>query len=119
MTEPATEWEVQPYDGWASLEAARAQWADAEQMEDPELTQYLAAAYEQCVEFAPELADGQTVIPQRLVQAQVMQARAIWRSLTAGDNNQLGPDGFSVTVYPMDWTVKNLLRPRRGLPRVG
>jgi hypothetical protein len=119
VTEPATEWEVQPYDGWASLEDARAQWADAVDMDNDELTQYLASAYEQCVEFAPELAEGQTTIPQRLVQAQVMQARAIWRSLSAGDNNQLGPGEFAVTVYPMDWTVKNLLRPKRAVPRVG
>lgn len=119
MTEPSTEWEVQPYDGWASPEAAREQWADAENMTDPELTGYLASAYEQCVEFAPELADGQTVIPRRLVQAQIMQARAIWRSIQAGDDNGIGPDGFSVTVYPMDWTVKNLLRPKRAVPRVG
>ena len=118
MTE-TTAWEVQPYDGWASLEDARADWADAEQMSDEELTRYLAAAYEQCAAYAPDLDVDQTVIPSRLVQAQVMQARAIWRALSAGDGDQLGPDGFRVTVYPMDWTVKNLLRPRRGLPRVG
>jgi hypothetical protein len=119
VTEPATEWEVQPYDGWASLDDAREQWADAVDMEDDELTQYLASAYEQCVEFAPALAEGQTTIPQRYVQAQIMQARAIWRSITAGDDDGIGPEGFTVTVYPMDWTVKNLLRPKRAVPRVG
>lgn len=118
MTE-TTAWEVQPYDGWASLADARAEWADAVTMDDPELERYLQAAYEQCVEFAPELDDGQTLIPARLVQAQVMQARAIWRAVKAGDGDQIGPDGLTVTVYPMDWTVKNLLRPRRAVPRVG
>lgn len=108
----ATPWEVQPYDGWASLEAARAQWADAQTMEDDELTGYLQTAYEQCVAFI-EPVEG-TLIPARYVQAQIMQARAVWRSIESGDDNQVGPDGLTVTVFPMDWTVKSLLRPQYG-----
>ncbi|MBD8077693.1 hypothetical protein [Cellulosimicrobium arenosum] len=115
MSEP-TAWEVQPYDGWASLEDARSQWSDAQAMPDDELTGYLQTAYEQCVEFAPAVVG--TVIPARLVQAQVMQARAVWRSLTSGDQDTQGPDGYTVTVFPMDWTVKALLRPERGVPVV-
>lgn len=114
-----TPWEIQPYDGWVSLEDAREQWADSDRMDDDELTGYLQAAYEQCVAYAPELADGQTAIPARLAKAQLMQARAIWRSITSGDDNALGPDGMTVTVFPMDWTVKALLRPKRGVPNVG
>lgn len=112
-------WEVQPYEGWASLEDAREQWPDAETMTDAELTQYLATAYEQCAAFAPALADGATTIPARYVQAQIMQARAVWRSVVAGDDNGVGPTDLTVTTFPMDWTVRGLLRPRRGVPAVG
>jgi hypothetical protein len=115
----STPWEVQPYDGWASLEAAREQWADAATMDDDELTQYLAAAYDQCAAYAPALAAGVNVVPASWVQAQITQARAIWRSIEAGDNNGLGPTDLTVTVFPMDWTVKKLLRPNRGKPVVG
>lgn len=51
-------------------------------------------------------------VPDRLVLAQVMQARALYRSALAGSGDGIGADGLSVTVFPMDWTVKNLLRPR-------
>lgn len=115
-------WEVQPYDGWASLEDARppaTDWTDAEEMSDEELLGYLQSAYEQCVDFAPALADDVVDIPRRYVQAQIMQARALWRSVTAGDDNGVGPADLTVTVFPMDWTVKNLLRPRQGRPVLG
>jgi hypothetical protein len=42
-----------------------------------------------------------------------MQARAVYNSVKAGSGDQVGPDGLTVTVYPMDWNVKNLLRPRK------
>lgn len=112
-------WEVQPYDGWASLEDARAQWNDADEMEDDELLPWLQSAYEQCVAFAPALADDVVDIPARYVKAQIMQAQALWRSLSSGDDDSVGPDGLTVTVFPMDWTVKALLRPKRGRPVVG
>lgn len=118
--DPGTAWEVQPYDGWASLEGAREQWADAAGMSDAELEGYLGTAYEQCLEYGPRpaLAAGSTTVPARWVQAQIMQARAVWRSSVAGDDNGLGAGDLTVTTFPMDWTVKNLLRPRRGRPVV-
>lgn len=119
VTDVTPSWEVQPYDGWASLEDARTAWIDAETMDDAELLGYLQAAYEQCVAFAPALADDVDEVPARYIRAQVQQARALWRSLSAGDDNGLGPDGLTVTVFPMDWTVKALLRPRRGRPVIG
>ena len=115
----ATPWEVEPYDGWASPADARDVWPDAVEMDDTELEGYLQSAYEQCRAFATPLADGQTTIPRRVVDAQIMQARAIWRAVTAGDDNGIGPDGLTVTTFPMDRTVKNLLRPTPGRPVVG
>ncbi len=77
----------------------------------------LEAAQEQCAEYAPPLADG-VAVPARYKVALVMQARAVHRSLLAGSGDQIGADGMTVTVYPMDRTVKGLLRPRRGVPGV-
>lgn len=76
----------------------------------------LLAAFNDCHEFA-----GTKVLPTELEKAasyrtaQIMQARARQRSFVAGSGDQLGTD-FPVTVFPMDWSVKSLLRPRPGIP---
>lgn len=104
---------------WAGLEEARGLWSDAP-LDDDLLGSYLESAHEQCVSYAPALPtpeEGQEQeVPERYVVAEVMQARAIYRSLRAGNQDQMGPDGFTVTVFPLDFNVKALLRPNRGKP---
>jgi len=106
--------------GWVETTADLEDWADAP--EEPGLTRYLQAAYEQCMDFLPYTTDPETGVQTttppapataRFVLAQVLQARALYRSALAGSGDAIGADGLSVTVFPMDWTVKNLLRPRR------
>jgi len=104
--------------GWVTLTQAQNLWRDAADLDAAELTTYLLSAYEACVEFAPELEDG-AEIPESWRLAQVMQARAQMRALTAGRDDNLAADGLTVTVYPLDWNVRQLLRPKRGRPRVG
>ena len=101
--------------GWVDQETVQDYWADSVQLEDSALTSYLQASYEQCVEFLPPVAlkAYPETIPDRWKQAQIMQARALYRSAVAGSGDQVGMDGQGVTVFPMDWTVKNLLRPSR------
>lgn len=99
---------------WVTLETARGLWPDAP-VDDDILTQYLTSAQIQCAEFAPALPDG-AEIPESYVLANVMQARAIYRSLRTGNSDQMGADGFAVTVYPLDWNIRALLRPKRGKP---
>ncbi len=76
---------------------------------------YVAAI--QCANFAPTLDVGATV-PENWVAAQIMQCRALVRAGIVGDGDRAG-DVEGVVVFPMDWTVKNLLRPRRGVPYFG
>ncbi len=71
----------------------------------------------QCEAFAPQLAEG-VEAPENYVAGQIMQARALVRAGIVGSGDQLGVEE-TVTVFPMDWTVKALLRPRRGRPRFG
>lgn len=105
--------------GWVDTETVDNDWADAP-ADEAVLTSYLRAAYDQCVEYLPhKRTDWGVLVPvepintERLRLAQIMQARALYNSVTAGGGDQLGPDGLRVTVFPMDWTVRNLLRPRR------
>lgn len=107
-------------DGWLSdIESpeVEAYWPDAPLGEPGTLAAMLASARIQCEAFAPDL--GATVdIPANYRHAQVLQARALYRAGMAGSDSRIGVDGQAVTVFPMDWTVKALLRPKRGRPRV-
>lgn len=114
MSEPPVDVVV----GWVTLSYARDKWSDAEDYDDVDLTSYLLSAYESCFAFAPALADG-VEVPESWRLAQVMQARAQMRSLTAGRDDNMTADGLTVTVYPLDWNVRQLLRPKPGRPRVG
>lgn len=104
-------------DTWVSLDDVRARWADAP-LDDSMLASMLAAAHEQCVAYAPVLAEG-TQPPSRYLEAEVLQVRALGQSqLRDGDVLGFG-DGFAVRVRPLGEDVKALLRPRIGKPRLG
>lgn len=75
----------------------------------------LRVAQIQCERFAPTLPEG-AEIPDNYIAAQIMQARALVRAGIVGTGDQVGGYGETVTVFPMDWAVKNLLRPKRGKP---
>lgn len=71
----------------------------------------------ECEEFAPALAED-VPVPDNWVAAQIMQARALVRAGVVGAGDRMGVEE-GVTVFPLDWTVKQLLRPRRGRPYFG
>ena len=98
--------------GWVESSYARAHWADAPKVETT-LDAVLRAAFEQLVEYAPELpvTDPPTPIPERYKQAQVLHARALWQAALR-DGDVIGfDDGSAVRVRPLDGTVRALLRP--------
>ena len=87
-----------------------------------ELDPVLSVAQIQCAAFAPALApdpvSGVTTIPDNYVAAQVLQARNLIRAGIAGDDGAQGGYSEGVTLPPLDWQVKALLRPRSGKPKV-
>ncbi|ARU50154.1 hypothetical protein CBR64_00105 [Cellulosimicrobium cellulans] len=118
MTEPPVEPDVV---GWVDVDTVlEEEWTSS--LTEDELRENLEVAYEQCIDFGPLLANGRRwttahtgPTPARFAKAQKLQARALARSTYTGSNNETGLDGMTVTVFPMDWTVKNLLRPRRAM----
>jgi hypothetical protein len=106
--------------GWVNTddESLVEEWRDMP--DDPVVAErYLRSAYEQCVDFLPhKRVDGVLApvvpdpVPERFRLAQILQARALYNSVIAGPGDSMGADGQSVTVFPMDWSVKNLLRPK-------
>lgn len=85
-------------------------------LDSPEvLPLYLAAAKHQCIAYAPPLPAGHKGIPAAWILAQVMQARALARAGVLGTDGEAPYGMESVTVFPMDWTVKRLLNPEKRL----
>ena len=104
---------VQEIDGWLTLEQTRSQWSDAP-LDDVFLRQILDTAKAQCVAYAPALLLGAQV-PVTYVQAQLLQARAIFQSVIANQQDSVGVEGFQVRVFPLDFTIRAMLRPKRAI----
>jgi hypothetical protein len=118
-TAPAT-FVVEAGDGWATIAAARAGWRDAPAA-DATLWRLLDVARQQVIEWAP--ADAFAVPGSRpaahLVTAQLTQARNVWNAVKTDPASQgIGDEGFVIRPFPMDWTVKNMIRPPRAKPVV-
>jgi hypothetical protein len=103
---------------WATLEDVRARWADAP-LDDVLLGEMLLAAHEQLLEYAPTPLDDLAPVPQRYIEAEALQVRAIGQAQDR-DGDVLGfGDGFAVRVRPLGAEVKSLLRPKRAKPVIG
>lgn len=83
-------------------------WKDRPK-DDGVLAVYLDGAHVQCVAYLG--ADPEAAVTANYKLAEIYQARALQRAGWVGTGDQAGMDGFGVTVYPMDWNVKRLLRP--------
>lgn len=107
---------VQAVDGWVTLDDARAKWRDAP-ADDDTLFELLEIAKQQVVEFAPTAYDddGNVITTPALMNyrlAQRMQARNLWNANQVDPGNgQIGADTFVIRPFPMDWVVKNIIRP--------
>lgn len=104
---------VQPVDGWHSIPSARAEWDGAKQLDDVRLFVLLSTARDDCLSYAPSSA----VLPRPSIaarEAQLLHARnrnaASRIDPASGD---AGVDGYGTGPFPLDWAVKQLLRPKR------
>ncbi|MDP4333229.1 hypothetical protein Q7F20_07580 [Curtobacterium sp. A7_M15] len=108
---------VDPADEWYNAITARLDWAGAPEP-DGIIARLLEVAREQVEEYGPNLPAG-TPVPERYRSAQLVQARNTWNaSLTNGDA-QVDVGGFVVNVRPLDWAVKQLIRPLTATKAVG
>ncbi len=112
---------------WHDPASLRATWADAPSS-DALVQELLEVAKQQVLAFAPELTlaedgepDAEPAPPANYRMAQAYQARALYQASKANVNADVDVVGgeFKVRVYPMDWNIKNMLRPQRGVPSVG
>ena len=105
---------------WYTPETITNVWREASSMHESELAEMLAVAREECEAFAyPEDIADPANIPARVALAHRLHAQAIWNSQkTTGRDDDLTLSGQTVTVYPMDWQVKQHLRPRGAVPGI-
>ena len=125
---------------WYTLQSIRAVWRDAPS-NDTALQECLDTAKVQVLEFdngvtwrrTPSLATdagGNPVpwpgdypvgaVPTSLTLAQRSQARNLWNAAKVDPSNgSTGDDTFVVRPFPMDWAVKNMIRPKRVFGALG
>lgn len=109
---------AQEEDGWHTVDSARMEWPDAP-ADDARAFQILELAKQQCLEYAGALEEGQRP-PVNYRHGQLMQARNL---LNAGmvdpQDGSVGSESFVLRPFPLDWTVKQMLRPHSAIPVVG
>jgi hypothetical protein len=106
--------------GWHTIDSARDEWTVGEAtVDDRRLWQLLELAREQVLAFAPALADDDP-IPARYRAGQLMQAQNLYNAGAVDPNTGVEGSGdtFALRPYPLDWMVKQVLRPARGVPVV-
>lgn len=95
---------------WHTPETARDQWVDAP-LDDEQLEQLLDVAKEAVLAYAPVITDPNEP-PTSYVVAQLMQARNVWNSGKATPSGDFDGGGYGLTTHPLDWQIKQILRPR-------
>lgn len=106
---------------WLTVEEARDMWRDAP-YDDDELNLYLDVAKLQVIEYGPAstaaaIQEDPTTVSDSYRLGQLMQARNLWNAAKMDPNANIGADqGFSFQPFPLDWTVKQLIRPKTGKP---
>ncbi|WNM25240.1 hypothetical protein [Demequina capsici] len=99
-----------PTTQWLTIGTCRALWHDAPDS-DLELFELLEAARIDCLAFAPTVE----TIPDSYRKAQRLQTEARWTASRATSSDRMGGEEYGVTVFPLDWHVKQLLRPRTAI----
>lgn len=102
-------------DGWHTLDTARDDWRDAPGF-DAWLYELLWTARNDVIAYAPALAADQRP-PLNYRRAQLMQARNLWNAGKVDPSSGgIGSDTFVLRPFPLDWTIKQVLRPKRAIP---
>jgi hypothetical protein len=115
---PSLRFVVQPVESeWHTLDTIREEWEDAEHIADPVLWEMLEIVREQVLDFAPTLAEDAPV-PANYRLGQRMQTRNTWNAARVSPDGGTGEGDFIIRPYPLDWHVKQILRPKRGKPVV-
>lgn len=103
---------------WHDAESVREEWIDAPES-DELLDELLEVAQQSVVAYAPALpASEDESIPTNYRYAQLQQVKNLWNAGRVDSAGGVGDEGFVFRPHPLDWVIKQILRPRRAVPRV-
>ena len=98
--------------GWLTIEEAIDLWSDAPGEEADgyaQLASLLGAAHEVLAPLGPPLDPA----PEKYKQAQLLYTQHLWSRRQAGGSDSYGPDGLSISTFPMVQEAKDLMRSGR------
>lgn len=111
---------------WYTVETIRAidattsssVWPEAEDIADPLLTDLLFIARDSVEAFAPALPADTPAgkCPTAYRHAQLMQTRNLWNASQVDSGGGFGGDDYTIRPMPLDWIIKQILRPKRAIP---
>jgi hypothetical protein len=110
---------VEKEDGWLTIASLRRNWRDAP-TDDEDCFELLGLSKAAVIAFAPVLNFTTVPVPANYRKAQRMQARNTWNAAKVDPSNgSLGDDTFVIRPYPLDWSIKQILRPKPAIGFVG
>lgn len=111
---------------WYTVETLRADdtstgspvWAEAADIPTTLLTDLLFIARDSVVAFAPALAEDypDDKCPVSYRHAQFMQTRNLWNATEVDSGGGFGDGEYTIRPMPLDWIIKQILRPKRAIP---
>lgn len=111
---PPVPFVVEQETGWHTLSSLRAEWADAPD-DDVQAYRLLEIAKGACLDFLDVDEDAPTSsVKFAWREAQRMQARNLWNAARVSSDGSYGDGVYAITPRPLDWAIKQLLRPNRG-----
>lgn len=96
-----------------------APWEGAEDIPAHLLNDLLNVARENVLAFAPPLHEDMAAVgkcPAAYRVAHLMQTRNLWNSVEVDSSGGFGGDDYTIRPMPLDWIVKQVLRPKRAVP---
>jgi hypothetical protein len=109
--------------GWMTPDEVRTRWRDAP-ADDAYLQEVMDVAQAQVLDYGPQvtadlIAADANAVPTNYRLAAFTQTKNIWNAVKSDPSSQgIGDEGFIIRPFPMDWTVKNMVRPLRAKPVV-
>jgi hypothetical protein len=107
---------------WHTAASARDEWPDApvdSDGGDARLESLLASAKEAVIAYAPAVSEPLEDIPDGYREAQLQQAQNMWNAGKASPSGDFDGGQYSLTTFPLDWAVRQLIRPKTGKPVIG
>lgn len=93
-------------------------WQTADDIPDSLLDDLLHVARDSVLAFAPALPEDYPLgkCPPAYRLAHMMQTRNLWNAVEVDSDGGFGEGDFTIRPVPLDWIIKQVLRPKTAVP---